>query len=145
MIRRERGRSGLTVHRRRAAARRSGGRATRRAKVLATIIAVVGLAGLAGIGYKLLHRAAAAAATPTVAPTPPAGAALAPAATVREYFAAINNQHLPGGMAAHREARARSRVRGRIRGHGARHVTIVSRHRQRRQRARCTPSRPTAP
>ena len=59
-----------------------------RTKVLATIIVIVGLAGLGGIGYALLHRPAPPA-TPTVANTTRV-LVPGPAATVLAYFRAIN-------------------------------------------------------
>ncbi len=62
-----------------------------RAKVLASIVVVAGLAGLCGIGYSLLHRAQPPA-TPTVANTSKVHAA-GPAATVRRYFTAINHHN----------------------------------------------------
>jgi hypothetical protein len=68
-----------------------GPRPSRRNKVLATLIVVIGLAGLGGIGFKLLYHPAAPAG-PSAGSTTPAGT-LGPAATVREYFAAINNHH----------------------------------------------------
>ncbi len=59
-----------------------------RKKVLAAIIVVVGLAGLGGIGYALLHRGQPPS-TPAVGNTSRAQAP-GPAATVHAYFRAIN-------------------------------------------------------
>ncbi|MGO8960200.1 MAG: protein kinase domain-containing protein [Streptosporangiaceae bacterium] len=70
-------------------ARSRGAGAKGRRKMLAAVITVVGLAAVGGIGYSVLHR-------PQPTPTPTVGNttrvhALGPAATVRRYFAAINN------------------------------------------------------
>ena len=64
-------------------------RGRRGRKVLASIIVIAGLAGLGGIGYSLLHRAQPSASTPTVGNTTRVHVP-GPAATVRRYFAAIN-------------------------------------------------------
>lgn len=59
--------------------------------ILAVVITAIGLCGAAGIVYKLSHRSYRSSLPPvTVTKTIPAGAQ-DPAATVREYFAAINH------------------------------------------------------
>jgi hypothetical protein len=57
---------------------------------LAVIIVLVGIAGLAGIGYKLSHRPDGSVPPPTVTTTVQATVG-DPARTVRDYFAAINH------------------------------------------------------
>ncbi len=54
------------------------------------IIALVGVAGVVGIGYKLSHRQDGSTPPPTVTTTVQAATG-DPARTVREYFAAINH------------------------------------------------------
>jgi hypothetical protein len=60
--------------------------------VLALLITVIGLCGVAGIAYKLAHRRDRALPPVTVYRTVPATAGQGPALTVREYFAAINHR-----------------------------------------------------
>jgi hypothetical protein len=69
--------------------RRSVQRQSRRA-ALVTLVALAGLACVAGIGYKLFYHGSG---TPKVPPPTPAAAGehRSPAATVRAYFAAIND------------------------------------------------------
>jgi hypothetical protein len=60
--------------------------------VIGLLIVVVGLAGAAGIAYKLSHRNDRTLPPVNVTTTVPAGGVQNPAQTVREYFAAINHR-----------------------------------------------------
>ena len=60
--------------------------------VLALLITVIGLCGVAGIAYKLAHRRDRTLPPVTVYKTVPATSGQGPALTVREYFAAINHR-----------------------------------------------------
>ncbi|HEY2508610.1 MAG TPA: protein kinase [Streptosporangiaceae bacterium] len=59
-------------------------------QLLAAVTVVVGVLAIAFIGYKIFHHSAPAAATPPAHASTQTGPQLAPAATVRAYFTAIN-------------------------------------------------------
>jgi len=71
-------------------ARSRPGQRRRRNVAIACLIVAVGLAGIAGVGYKLFWHAKATPTAVAGKSNPPTTAATSPANTVRAYFRAIN-------------------------------------------------------
>ncbi len=107
-------------------------------RVLATILGVAVVAGLAFAGYKLLNRPGENQRQPAAGGRDQDGlafagraTALTPAGTVRAYFAAINATEIPAGLAAqHRRTQQRGLPAVQSRVYPARRTTMCRSSRQ---------------